>query len=122
MAVVSPLVPITLDKPRTLFFGFEACESLEAQMNGVPLMDAITRIRNVSLTTLTTALWAGLKHEDQTLTVSLTKKIVKSCLANGMNYLDLSVPVVEAIDRSGLFSTKEEDTGNAPTTTEPAKT
>lgn len=112
---MSPLVPVTLDKPRILLFDFAACEALEAQLSGVPLIEALNRIRQVSITTLTAAMWAGLRHEDSALTLSLTKKIIKACLANGMNYLDLSVPVVNAIDQSGLFSTHE-DVGNEQTT------
>lgn len=110
----SPFVSVTLDKPRTLLCDFEACESMESALSGTPLLDVVAKLRGVSLPTLCVALWVCLKHEDKSLTLSLMKKIVKECLKNGATYMELSVPVVEAIDCSGLFNKPEVDEpGNA---------
>lgn len=114
-------VDIQLDKPRRLLFDMEAMELLEAGLNGLPLRDVVDRLRGMSLPTLCVAMWAGLKADDKTLNLNLTKKMVKKAIyEDGRSYSELSELVAEAIDKSGILGHKdvEVDSGNetaAPT-------
>lgn len=58
------IVPITLDKERTLFFDLNALVALEEQ--GV---DIATISEGVKMSQVRGILWAGLIHEDKELTI-----------------------------------------------------
>ncbi len=67
-----PVVDIELDKPRRLLFDFWALRCAEKQM----LLDwgvktSVTSVLGVdiTITDLTTLLWAALQHEDEKLTI-----------------------------------------------------
>lgn len=106
--MAAAFVDITLDKPRRLIFDMEAMELLEAGLNGLPLRDVVDRIKGMSIPTLCVALWAGLKNDDKALTLSLTKKFVKKAIyEDGRSYNELSDAVADALDKSGIFGTKE---------------
>jgi hypothetical protein len=66
------------------------------------------RLKGVSLSALVIAAWAGLKRDDPTLNVPLVRKILKKCMHDGMPYGDICIPIVEAIDKSGLFGKPED--------------
>lgn len=106
--MAAAFVDIQLDKPRRLIFDMEAMELLEAGLNGLPLRDVIDRIRGMSIPTLCVAMWAGLKFDDKTLNLNLTKKLVKKALyEDGRAYTDLSELVAEALEKSGIFGNKD---------------
>jgi hypothetical protein len=110
-------VPIHLDKPRTLIFDMEAMEAMEGALGDIPLTSTLQRLRGISTSTLSIALWAGLRADDKTLTLNLVKKIVKRCFDEGKSYSDLVTPVAEAIDKCGLFAADTEGNDEAATTT-----
>ncbi len=108
--VAAAFVDITLDRPRRLIYDMEAMELLEAGLNGLPLRDVVDRLRGMSVPTLCIALWAGLKGDDKTITLNLTKKFVKKALyEDGRAYSELSDVVADALDKSGIFGSKDAD-------------
>jgi hypothetical protein len=77
LAVLS--VPITLDKERNLKFGFSAMMALEKQLSGKSFMDIINEIQTKpTITLMINVVWAGLLHEDKTLTPEKVAKILDS--------------------------------------------
>lgn len=96
-------VQITFDKPRTLKFDLRAIKDLEANMGGIPLGTVVQQLMSVGVTAITTALWAGLKHEDKALSPSLVTKYLETYIANGQSLRKLARALNEAIDETGLF-------------------
>lgn len=66
MGKISKIVEITLDKPRRLLFNLNAMAAYERE-TGKNFLDLPKE--NVSATLLRTLLWAGLMHEDKSLTI-----------------------------------------------------
>lgn len=62
--VVKP-VPVTLDRKRNLLFDMNALCEAEDALGDVPVFEALSSGKIKHLRTL---LWAGLVHEDETLT------------------------------------------------------
>lgn len=108
-------VAIELDKPRTLKFDLAALRDLETVMDGKPMFGIIGDMQRLSITAITAALWAGLKHEDKALNINLVTKILGTYIKGG-NGAEKSRALVRAIDEAisetGLFAS-EDDEGNA---------
>ena len=60
-------IRVTLDKERSLRFDLNALALIEERF-GVPITELETRLAKPSVRDIRTILWAGLVHEDQTLT------------------------------------------------------
>lgn len=116
-------IPIELegDKPRNLKFNIAAVRDLEAAMDGKTLASIYLDMNRVGMTAITAALWAGLKHEDATLNLSLVSKMLDRHfhdkdgrpVKDGRKRLTVVREAIEkAIDETGLFTT-EDDEGNA---------
>jgi hypothetical protein len=104
---------ILLDKPRRLRFDLDALKDLEAAMGAMPLGTIHSQLGKLGLTAVCLALWAGLKHEDATLTPKLTTKILQSYLQGGGSISTVIETVSTAIDECGLFHAEGAE-GNAP--------
>jgi hypothetical protein len=102
-------VSIQFDKPRELKFDLKAVKDLEAQMGGLPLGTIIGQLSQIGVTAITTSLWAGLKHEDKALTLSLVTKMLETYIHHGGSLRKLGKALNDAIDETGLFRTEEED-------------
>lgn len=112
------MVPIEFDKPRQLKFDLRALKDLEANMGGQPLAVIISNLMNVGITATTVALWAGLKHEDPTLTISLATKMLQKYIDDGKSLRVLGRALARAIEETGLLRGEddEEPEGNVTTT------
>ena len=106
-------VDLELDKPRRLRFDLRAIRDLEVAMGGKPIGEIVQELRQVGVTAIVSALWAGLKHEDTSLNQNLITKILEQHLETHSIR-----PVLKAIDdalnESGLLKRAgEEPEGNA---------
>ena len=113
-------VPITLDKPRELKFDLRAVQDLERALAGRPLGAILQDLAQIGITTITQALWAGLKHEDKSLTPALITRMLETYLANGGRMMPIAQAISAALDETGIFRTDDDDgaaEGNAPTQT-----
>jgi hypothetical protein len=105
-------VSIDFDKPRQLHFDLRAIKDLEATMNGAPLGAIVQQLQQIGVTAITTALWAGLKHEDKGLSLSLVTKHLEKYIKDGRSLRKLGRAINDAIDETGLFKSdadEEED-------------
>lgn len=115
-------VPVTLDKRRDLHFDLRAIQDLERALNGRPIGAIIQDLAQLGITSITLALWAGLKHEDKALTPALVTRLLEAYLAGRGRMKPLADALSEALDQTGIFSTGAEDDlaeagveeGNAP--------
>lgn len=112
-------VEIVFDKPRQLRYDLAAIKDLENALGGEPLGKIVSNLGQMGINALTMSLWAGLKHEDRTLTPNLVTKLLEKYLDDGKSLKKLMTAVNDAIDQSGLFKSveSEEDeaaAGNAP--------
>jgi hypothetical protein len=107
-------VSITLDKPRELKFDIRTTRDLEDALGGRPLGTIVQDMGRYSITAITTALWAGLKHEDRSLTPNLTMKLLEAYVQDKRFMRDLIKSLTEALEETGLFRVEGEDAeGNA---------
>lgn len=105
------------NRERHLRFDIDAMLALEAA-TGKTTGEVVADLARISFTTLAYALWAGLKHEDPSLTPKLVIKYLQTYekLA-GASLKDLRKAVSDAIDESAWFQqlsaedTSEEDAG-----------
>ena len=104
-------VDIELDKPRKLRYDLEVILDLESATGRS--LGAITReLSTVSFTLTIACLIAGLKHEDKSLTPNLVRKILKEYLKQPKSpgLRPVLKAINDAIDKSGLLATGEEET------------
>lgn len=107
-------VPIELDKPRTLRLNIGALGEIEDKLDGKPLAEVYVALLRRGINATVASLWAGLKHEDQTLTIPLTKKILQSYLDAGGQFQPVTDALTAAYKEVGVFNKDEDDEGNAP--------
>lgn len=102
--------PIELDKPRRLRFDIQACVDMEAML-GMSLGEIVHRLRTVSITTTRGALWAGLKHEDPSLSLADAQQILQDYCEGGGKLLTVSKALDDALSNSTPL--KSSASGNA---------
>jgi hypothetical protein len=110
-------VTLQFDKPRTLKFDLRAIKDLEANMGGMPLGTVVQQLSMIGVTAITMALWAGLKHEDKSLTPNLVTKMLEAYIGAGGSLRALGRALNDAIEATGLFNSDEDGEGNALTAT-----
>ena len=112
------MIPLEFDKPRNLKFDIRAIKDLEAQMSGLPLAVIIGQLASVGVTALTTALWAGLKHEDAGLTIRNVTSKLQDYVNSGKSLKPIARALNDAIQETGLLRSDddEEPEGNERTT------
>jgi hypothetical protein len=89
-------VPVKLDRLRHLKFSFNALADLQDA-------DPLIFTKDVgSLPVIRRYLWAGLKHEDPTLTEEEIGDILETWLGKGGDILELAAKVGEAINISAF--------------------
>lgn len=109
------------DKTRTLKFDLRAIKDLESAMGGASVADIIQKLMGVSVTAITTTLWAGLKHEDPSLNVALVTKMLQKYMDEGKRLKVLGKALNKAlIEETGLLRTDDEDAEGNEETTEAA--
>lgn len=97
------MVPVTIDKPRNLKFDLNTFCDLE-QKTGIPTGSLLKSVGDVSVTAIVYALWAGLKHEDLSLSPNLMMKMLETYIAEGKSIQELGAAISLAIMESGLFN------------------
>ena len=100
---MSMFVDVEFDKPRRLRFDLSAVEDFESASGGQPLGALVQSMNNLGMTTIKLALWAGLKHEDPTLTPNLVRKMLQQHIDADRPLSQLTEPLNKAILQSGLF-------------------
>jgi hypothetical protein len=79
MSIPRVKVPITLDRERHVVLSFNALCDVEKAIGRNPFaMDADSQIDLSSPNTIRAYLWAGLRHEDPTLTLEQTGDLLES--------------------------------------------
>jgi hypothetical protein len=115
-------VHFTFDKSRELKFDIRAVKALELAAGNRPLGTLIGEMRQFSLTYITLAVWAGLRHEDKALTIRAVEDILEQFLKDKGLMGDVVDALIAAFEESGMFRTRadvereEQQRGNAPTT------
>ncbi len=104
-------------KPKRLRYDFNALADLEAKAGAG--IGALMSEERVGLNTMRLLIWAGLKHEDRTLTPEKVGDMLQTLMEGGM---ELSVPmaaVTKALQQSGIIAKPGDDEegneGNAKT-------
>jgi len=98
------MIPVEFDKPRQLFFDLAAIRDLEAALGGQPLGTIVNQqLSNLGINATVNALWAGLKHEDRSLTPNLVTKRLETYLKNGGKLRTLADALSDALEESGIF-------------------
>lgn len=105
-------VEITLDKPRTLKFDLLALGELETKCEK-PMVTVYMDLLRRGVNTLVYALWAGMHHEDPTLTPNLTRKLLQDYMTRGEDVQRIVDALERAMKDTGIFG-KDDDAGNAP--------
>jgi hypothetical protein len=107
------MVQIEFDKPRSLMFDLAAIRDLERAMDGQPLGAIVQQLAQLGVNALVIALWAGLKHEDRTLSPASVTKRLETFLKNGGKIRTLADGLNDALEESGIFAGgAEPDEGN----------
>lgn len=108
------MTPIQFDKPRHLAFDLLAIKELETQMGGVPVGSIVQQLQQAGVNALIFALWAGLKHEDETLTPVLVTEMLTRYVNQGNSLIPLAKGLNAALQASGVFRGPEEASDQAP--------
>ena len=101
------LVEVTLDQPRHLFFNLRALRALDRAMGEAGIGRALELLRALNFATLERVLWAGMLHEEPTLTVSLVQKRLETFTDAGGNATDLYAAAYKALNGSRVFGPPE---------------
>ncbi len=83
-------IPITLDKPRTLYFDFNAFIELEEIYGDIKT--ALEGVEGLKLKPIRDMIWAGLIHEDEQLTPKQVGKML-----NMANIHEIASKITEAL-------------------------
>jgi hypothetical protein len=112
----SRIVPVTLDRPRLLKFSFNEIADMQDKDPAIFLK------YGGSMPVLRLTLWAGLKEEDPTITVSKAGDLIEAYIENGGSYKDLVKKVEDALNGSSFMQgmKKQADT-TVPEEVDPSK-
>ena len=85
-------------------------------MDGQPIGTIVGLLSSASVTATVTALWAGLKHEDSSLSINLVTKYLETYLQDGKSGRKLAHALSTELLATGLFKSDvdelEEQEGN----------
>jgi hypothetical protein len=94
---------ITLDQPRELFFNVAVLCNLERVLNGCPTGLMLDHLKQLNLTVLTAALWAGLTHAEPQLELHTVRQRLQTYIDGGGTLDTLFTQLTAALDASGVF-------------------
>ena len=107
-------VQIHLDRPRNLRFDINAFADAESMMGGSVLEILGNETGLLRFSVQRALLWAGLKHEDPSLTPQKVGSLMQEHLTNGHSLTDLMKAVNDGILASGLISESKEGDNDDP--------
>jgi hypothetical protein len=96
-------VEITLDQTRQLYFDLRALKALDRQMGEVGIAIVLERLRALNFSTLDRVIWAGLLHDEPTLTLNLVSKRIEKYVEEGGSTGPLFEAAYRAVDGSRVF-------------------
>lgn len=99
---MSRYVEITLDKPRRLRFDINALADVEGVLGGG--LAAVFSEQQAGIRSLRALLWAGLKWEDPTLTLSRVGELIQDLSDQGEDLTQLGQTINQALRLSGLLA------------------
>jgi len=110
-------VLVTLDKERHLRYNFNALADLE-QVLGFSLASLPQQLDRLGLNTVRCFLWAGLKHEDATLTPARVGDLIQTYVVEqGSDVVALAAKMKEALELAGYGKPKAGESTAAPLAT-----
>lgn len=111
-------IPITLDRERRLRLDFEAIADADAVVAGGQVTNFVAG-SSPTIDALRGLLWAGLKHEEPSLSMHRACVLAQAALdEHRMSVGDLIDKVREALKASGIYNTPEKKSAQQATTTE----
>lgn len=113
MANPDECVEIQLDQPRRLHFNLRALRALDRAMGEVGISQAVALIKMLNFKTLERAIWAGLLHEEPTLSPKDAAKRIETHIDGGGDATVLFQAAYKAINGSRVFGKPEDSEGNA---------
>lgn len=111
-------VDVEFDQPRRLLIDLRASKALDRAMGEVGIAEVLAKLRALNFSTLERTLWAGLLHEEPTLTVNLVAKRLEHYEKSGKSMVPLFSAAIAAVNESELFKTEELEGNPQP---EPAR-
>lgn len=105
-------VEFEFDRVRTLKYDLAALGDMEGRLDK-PLVNVYADILRRGINATTVALWAGLKHEDPSMTTNLARKLLQAYLDRGGKFQPVTDAIEKAFKAAGVFD-KDDDEGNAP--------
>lgn len=105
------IVPIELDRPRTLRFDLGSLLTLQTRLGEKSILRIIERIDQVDAEAITVGFWIGLGGDDPKLTPKRTQDLIQAKLAVGENLRGLGILVARAIAMGAGFVQQEPEDG-----------
>ncbi len=102
-------VDLQFDQPRRLLIDLKASKALDRVCGEIGLLKVNELLQTYNIQTLERVLWAGLQHEEPTLTPSLVAKRVERYQETNGSLYPLFRSALQAMNDSGLFNTDEPD-------------
>lgn len=102
-------VDFELDKPRRLLIDLKASKALDRVCGEVGLLQINDLLQKYNIQTLERVLWAGLQHEESTLTPSLVAKRVEKYQQTKGSLYPLFRAAIQSLNDSGLFNSADVD-------------
>ncbi|MBM4439633.1 MAG: hypothetical protein FJ027_04365 [Candidatus Rokubacteria bacterium] len=109
---------ITLDRERRLRFDVNAIAAFEERFDNAPIHTILQPSKPVGLKTVRELLYAGLLHEDETMTPKRAGALLEDFLAKGGEFSAIVAPLTKAVESSTLLRRRDGDEspqGNAQT-------
>jgi hypothetical protein len=107
-------VNVEFDQPRRLLIDFRAAKQLDRVCGEIGLLRVNELLTSFNIPTLEKVLWAGLLHEEATLSINTVSKRLERYANTHGSLVELFTAAIKAINDSGLFSQQsvEDDAGN----------
>lgn len=101
------MYPIMLDKERNLKYGMVALDIFEKKT--LRRISTKSSLKSLSIEEIATLLWAGLQHEDKTLTVKKTMELVDKYSDISTVFLEVGKAVEDAFGGDGSERSEDEE-------------
>lgn len=106
------MIQIHLDRPRHLRFSINALADLE-EATGQSVLLAMSE-KNLGFRSLRALLWAGLRHEENGISIERAGDLLQKFMENGGELSTVMEKVALAVQACGLFGRQEEPAPSDP--------